>query len=159
MNGEFDRNATLVVDCKNLGVFKQKGTYPTADEPHVFRDKDDCADEIAIMGMKRKTGLTVEDYPRTTNILESRLLLNYTGNNPELIEAQGELYAALINGIEKKLAYELESNCITQDELDSSNAQINRMFGYMARIKRPAVLTEEDEIKVPDPVEDVDGII
>lgn len=159
MNGEFDRNATLVVDCKNLGVFKQKGTYPTADEPHVFRDKDDCANELAVMGMKRKTGLTVEDYPRTTNILESRLLLNYTGNDPELIEAQGELYAALINGLEKKLAYELESNCITQDDLDTSNKSMDRMFNYLAKIKRPALLTNDTKIEMPEPVEDVDDII
>lgn len=153
MNGEFDRNTTLVVDAKNLGVFKQKGTFPTADEPSIFKGQDNCEDEIFIMGMKRKTGLYIDGYSRPTNILEARLILNYIGSNERVLEAQGELYEALINGLEQTLAYELESNCVTQDELDNSNAKLRNMFSYMAKIKRPAVIQPGTEIKKPEPVE------
>lgn len=155
-NGEFDPNATLVADAKNLGVFKQSGTYPTAENPSVFKDQEDCEKETQIMGMKRKTGLRVNGYERPTNVLEARLLLNYTGVNERLIEAQGELYGALINGIEDKLSYELEGNCLTQDDLDKSTVKMSRMFSYMSKIKRPSVIDASVKIEKPEQVENVD---
>lgn len=159
MNGEFNRNASLVVDCKNLGVFKQSGTYPTADNPSVFKGQDDCEREIEIMGMKRKAGLTVEGYDRPTNILEARLLLNYMGDNEFLLEKQAELYGALLNGIEEKLAYELEANCVTQDDLDSSNKKLSRIFTYLSKIKRVDKRDMSADIPKPEVVEDVNDVL
>lgn len=159
MNGEFNRNASLVVDAKNLGVFKQSGTFPTADLPSVFKGQSDCDEEIAIMGMKRKTGLTVDGYNGTTNILESRLLLNYMGDNTVILDKQAELYGALLNGLENKLAYELEANCVTQEELDNSTKKLSRMFSYMNKIKRPSKLDPKEDIPKPEPVEDVSDVM
>lgn len=156
MNAKFDRAATLVADAKNLGVFKVKGQYPNADEPSIFKGVADAEHENSVMGMKRKQGLTVEGYDRTTNILESRLLLNYVGEDENLVEHQGMLYGALVNGLENKLSYELESNCVTQEELDSNNKKLSRMFSYMAKIKRPSVIEPGTTIEKPEPVEEVD---
>lgn len=156
MNAKFDRAATLVADAKNLGVFKVKGQYPNAEEPSIFKGVEDASLENEVMGMKRKAGLTVEGYDRTTNVLESRLLLNYTGDDENLIQHQGMLYSALVNGLESKLSYELESNCVTQEELDSNNKKLSRMFSYMSKIKRPSVIDLSTTIEKPDPVENVD---
>ncbi len=158
-NGEFDPNASLVADCKNLGVFKQSGVYPSGENPSIFKGQEDCEHEIEVMGAKRKTGLTVSGYDRTTNVLEARLLLNYTGCNETVIEAQGELYGALINGVEEKLSYELEGNCLTQEDLDKSSVKMSRIFNYMSKIKRPAILSPDTEIKAPDAVADVAGVL
>lgn len=135
MNGEFNRNATLVADCKNLGVFSVKGVYPNGDEPSVFKGQEDCEHELAVMGMKRKAGLTVPGYSRTTNVLEARLLLNYVGNNPTILQYQAELYIALVNALSEKLSYELESNCVRQEDLDNSNTLLSRMFSYLSKVK------------------------
>lgn len=156
MNGKFDRGATLVADAKNLGVFKTKGQYPNAEEPSIFKNVPDADYENSVMGMKRKAGLTIDNYDRTTNILESRLLLNYVGEDEYLIEKQAELYSALVNGLEKRLEYELESNCVTQEELDSNNKKLSRIFGYMSRIKRPTHIEPGTSIEKPEAVEDVD---
>lgn len=156
MNGEFNRNASLVVDCKNLGVFKQAGTYPTGENPSVFKGQDDCDEEISVMGMKRKTGLTVEGYDRTTNILEARLLLNYIGDNETILGYQSQLYGALVNSLENKLSYELEANCVTQEDLDNSSKKLNRMFAYMSKIKRQSTIDMSKPIEKPEIVEDVD---
>lgn len=153
MDAKFDRSATLVADAKNLGVFKVKGQYPNADEPSIFKGKPDAEHENAVMGMKRKAGLVIDGYDRTTNILESRLLLNYTGDDEELIDRQAMLYSALMNGLEKKLAYELESNCVTQEELDNNNKKLSRMFSYMNRINRIKVIEPGTKIEMPEQVD------
>lgn len=157
MNGKFNRSATLIADAINLGLFKNKGIYPTKDAPHIFKDVPDAEYESKIMGSKRKTGLTIDGYDRVTNVLEARLLLNYLGEDPNLIEAQATIYTSMLNSLEHKLAYELEVNCISQEDLDNSNKQLGRMFSYLSKVKRPQVLNvKEANIEKPEPVENVD---
>lgn len=159
INGGFDTITSLVIDCKNFGIFKEGGMYPSADEPTIFKGKPDAEKEYKIASRYRKTKLQVKGYNRPTNIIEARLLLNYTGDDPELCEAQGELYSALLNALEDKLKYELDSNCVTNESLNKSSIKFNRYKSFMSRLKREEVLDPNQKIEMPDKVGDIDGFL
>lgn len=139
----FNKEMTLIVDCLNQGVFKKEKTqYPSSEFPHVFKDVADAEKECEIMGRRTKGALTVEGYSRPTNIIEARLLLNYDGTDERVLALQEELYLALLQGLENKLDYEVDSNCITSDELKTDSSQLQKLFGFMSKLKRPLKLIE-----------------
>ena len=84
------------------------------------------------------------------------MLLNYIGDNETILGYQSQLYGALVNSLENKLSYELEANCVTQEDLDNSSKNLNRMFAYMSKIKRQSTIDMSKPIEKPDIVEDVD---
>ena len=156
----FDRNMTLIVDCLNQGVLaKDKSQYPNAEFPHVFKDAADAEYEQGVMGRRTKAALKVEGYRRPTNVIEARLLLDYNGVDPTIRELQAELYVALLQGLEDKLSYELDSNCVTSAELESDSDQLQKVFGFMAKLKRPLKLNPALKIKMPDKVDGIDNIL
>lgn len=159
INGEFDVASSLVVDAKNLKLFKESGMYPSASEPHVFKEHSDCVLENDLMGRYKKTRLEIDGYSRPTNIIEARLLLNYTGDNPEICDRQVELYSALINALEEKLKYELDSNCVSEEYLKTSSIRFDRYKSFMSRLQRKQQIDINEKIEMPDKVGDIDGMM
>lgn len=141
IESSFNREMSMIVDALNLGVFKKSGgQYPNKDYPSIFKDVVDAQYENDVMGRRTKAMLTLEGYPRPTNIIEARLLLNYEGQDPKVLELQSELYGALLTGLESHLSYETDGNCVTYAELESDSKKLNKMFGFMSQVKRPLKL-------------------
>lgn len=154
VNGMFDPDASLIVDAKNFKLFDEKGMYPSAEYPTVFKDSDD-EEAAKVCSRYKKTGLTIEGYSRPTNIIEARRILKYTGEDPELQTYQGELYSALVNKLEDTLKYELDSNCVTEESILKNKTAFDRRLGFYSKLRRPQeVLTEV--VKKPEKVVDVD---
>lgn len=150
MNGAFNRSASLITSCYNNGILVETGgNYPSADNPHVFKNQDDCAYENLCMGQAKKKAITVDGYNYTTNLREAVLLLEYAGNNEAVLQRQQELFIALSQAMETKLAYELEINNVSQEEMDKSVKSTTNFMKYMGMIKREQNLDPKKVITIP----------
>lgn len=153
LDGKFDRFMTMVATCMDLGVLKENsGMHPSADNPSIFKNQPGCEAEYAAQGRRSKKMLTLEGYDRPTNVIEARLLLNYMGDNEEILEAKGEFMACLMEQMEEVLYYELETNNVTADELKTNQDKIRSLLGFIRSSKKDKkIITKEElEEKTPD---------
>lgn len=155
VSGEFDPIVSMIADAKDFNVLeKSGGNYPTKDNPHIFQGQSDCEYENNLMKSKGSiNAYTVKGYDRPTNVLEARAILKYNGTNETLNNAQSELYGAIMNGLENKLKYELETNCVTDSEIQNNRTQINKMFSFMSKIKRAQKIDRTEKIEMPDKID------
>ena len=147
INGCFDRTMTTLASAVSLGIFRETTEqYPSAATPHVFKN---CPEENKIMGNKRKKALYIDGYDRPTNIIEARLLLNYTGDDEEVLELRNKLQLALIQGYEDKLFYELEVNNVSSEELATNKQKLNALLGMLSQVRRTKTLDTTKKIELP----------
>ena len=147
INGCFDRTMTTLASAVSLGIFRETTEqYPSAATPHIFKN---CPEENKIMGNKRKKALYIDGYDRPTNIMEARLLLNYTGDNEEVLELRNKLQLALIQGYEDKLFYELEVNNVSSEELATNKQKLNALLGMLSQVRRTKTLDTTKKIELP----------
>ena len=160
LDGKFNRELTNLATALNLGIIKTKGgNHPTADNPSIFKGKIGCEDELAAQGRRSKSALVVKGFNYITNIIELRLILNYLGDNEEMMAIKGELQCALNDAYESTLSYELEANNMTSEDFKTSQAKIQSILGFITRPKSKsteAIVAEREE-HMPDKI-DVNGI-
>lgn len=147
INGCFDRTMTTLASAVSLGIFRETTEqYPSAATPHIFKN---CPEENKIMGNKRKKALYIDGYDRPTNIIEARLLLDYTGDDEEVLELRNKLQLALIQGYEDKLFYELEVNNVSSEELATNKQKLNALLGMLSQVRRTKTLDTTKKIELP----------
>lgn len=147
VNGAFDRTMSLLAAAVSFGIFRETTEqYPSAQNPHIFKNSPE---ENKVMGSKRKKALYINGYDRPTNIMEARLLLNYVGDDEELIALRNKLQLALIQGFEDKLFYELEVNNVSSEELATNKQKLNALLGMLSQVKRTKTLDTTKKIELP----------
>lgn len=125
INAEFDRFATLVIDCENIGVFKKgNGMYPSAEYPHIFKDSTDAEKEIKYMSTYKKQALNMDGWDRPFNLMEAFALTHYAGNDAKLCDLRDRFTTLCLENLEKKTRYELEVNNINSDDLTKHKTSI-----------------------------------
>ena len=136
---KFDRLYNLIIDCDNLGVFKKgTGMYPSADNPHIFKDKDEASSKI--MSSFKREARVMDGYDRPFNLMEARVLMDYTGNNEELIKRKIKFLSCCMQNLENRLSYELEVNNKTSEELEENVDKLKNLFNLLGQIERVDVL-------------------
>lgn len=125
INSEFDRFATLVVDCENVGVYKKgNGMYPSAEFPHIFRESDDAENEKKYMSTYKKQALVMDGWDRPFNLMEAYAITHYSGSDPKLIDIRNRFTSLSLQNLEKKLRYELEVNNLGADDLSRHKSSL-----------------------------------
>ncbi|MGL5718543.1 MAG: hypothetical protein ACRCX2_36400 [Paraclostridium sp.] len=153
IDGKFDRFMSLLASCIEAGVLREgSGMHPSAENPSIFKDKEGCENEYKSQGRRSKKVLTLNGYDRPTNIIEARLLLNYLGNNEEVLEAKADFMCALQSELEEVLSYELETNNVTADEMQTNQAKIQSLLGFIRATKKDKkiILKSENDEKTPE---------
>ena len=164
IDGSFDIDMHTLATALDLGILeKGSGMYPNAQTPHIFKADPDAVHENEVMGRRTKTTLNLRGYSRPTNIIEARLLMKYTGDNPEVCKARDEFIIALYQRLEDVLWYELEINSITAKEMETSKKKTEHLFSLIRNITRKAVLTAEEiaekENEIPTTVFGIDNSV
>ena len=164
IDGSFDIDMHTLATALDLGILeKGSGMYPNAQTPHIFKADPDAVHENEVMGRRTKTTLNLRGYSRPTNIIEARLLMKYTGDNPEVCKARDEFIIALYQRLEDVLWYELEINSITAKEIETSKKKTEHLFSLIRNITRKAVLTAEEiaekENEIPTTVFGIDNSV
>nr|DAN76594.1 MAG TPA: AAA domain protein [Caudoviricetes sp.] len=136
---KFDRLYNLIIDCDNLGVFKKgTGMYPSADNPHIFKDKDEASSKI--MSSFKREARVMDGYDRPFNLMEARVLMDYNGSNEELINRKIKFLSCCMQNLENRLSYELEVNNKTSEELEENVDKLKNLFNLLGKIERVDVL-------------------
>ena len=165
IDGSFDNEMHLLSTALDLGILeKGSGMYPNAQTPHIFKADPDAVYENEVMGRRSKTTLVVRGYSRPTNIIEARLLMKYTGDNPEVCKARDEFIMALYQRLEDVLWYELEINSISAKEMETAKKKTEHLFSLLRNINRRQVLTADEitskaETEMPDTVYGIDNSV
>lgn len=145
---KFNRIYSLLVDCENMKIFKKGGgMYPSADYPHIFKDRDEALTQA--MGRYKRAALTMEGYDRTFNLMEAKLLCDYVGDNIELIDARNRFMSCMMNNLDKRLEYELEVNNVSKDSLDDNASKISSLFSIYGSVKRVDVFDKSKDLSKP----------
>ncbi|MGL5766512.1 MAG: hypothetical protein ACRCX8_12820 [Sarcina sp.] len=146
IDGKFDKMMTMLATCLDLGVLKEgSGMHPSAENPSIFKNQPGCEEEYQAQGRRSKKVLTLAGYDRPTNIIEARLLLNYLGDNEEIMNAKAEFMTALQEQMEEVLYYELETNNVTAEEFQTNKDKIKSLLGFITATKRVRKnVTQED---------------
>lgn len=149
INGKFDRVSSLLASCLNSKVFKEGSSmHPNvgSGQPSIFKDEPDCEKEYKAQGSRKKKILTLNGFDRPTNIIEARLLLNYTGTNEKILDIADDFREAIQIELEDVLAYELETNNVTADEVKTNQAKIRALVGFIRATKRSKRTITKDEL-------------
>jgi len=147
IDGKFDKNSSLLVTAYKNDVFrKESGTYPSGTETSIFTE----GIEKEIMGRQKKQKLSLEGYDRPTNIVEARLLMNYVGEDPTILDYQMKFLVALLNGLENKLYYELEVNNITAKDIYNNKRRLSQIFVAQRQIQRNEKIDVGEKIELPE---------
>ena len=150
IDGSFNRDMSFLATCYSLGVIRETtGQYPNGEYPYLWKDLDPDSDvytDRMASGRRRKKLLEVPGFDRPTNIIEIRSLLEYAGDSPELSQYSVMMRVALNQALEDRLYYELETNNVTNEELETNKKQIKSMLASFRQINRKTVMTA-DEIK------------
>lgn len=145
---KFDRLYNLILDCDNLGIFKKAGgMYPTADMPHIFKDLDEASSKE--MSSYKREAKIMDGYDRQFSILEARVLMDYSGDNPELINRKIKFISCALNNLEKRLAYELEVNNKSTKELETNVNKLKGLFDIIGKVERQEILNPDDVDMTP----------
>ena len=148
VESKFDRLYNLLLDCDNLGIFRKAGgMYPTADNPHIFKDKDEASSKQ--MSTFKREAKEMANYDRPFNLMESRILMDYDGNNQELLERKLKFITACMQNLEERLSYELEVNNRTEEELETNINKLKNLFNLLGSIKRTDILDPNAEKTKP----------
>lgn len=152
IDGKFDQVMTMLATALDLGVLKESsGMHPSAEHPSLFKGVEGAEEEYAAQGRRSKKMLTLAGYDRPTNIIEARLLLNYSGTNEEIIKRQWEFMGVLQMAVEDALFYELETNNVTADELKTNQDKIRRMLGFIQATRRDKKVVTKEEVDKSTP--------
>lgn len=153
IDGSFDIDMHTLATALDLGILeKGSGLYPNAQTPHIFKSDPEATHENDVMGRRSKTTLNLKGYSRPTNIIEARLLMKYTGDNPEVCKARDEFVIALYQRLEDVLWYELEINSITMKEMETAKKKTEHLFSLIRNITRKAVLTADEIAEKEDEI-------
>lgn len=153
VNGKFDRVLSLLVGAYELGIFKEgPDIYPSGDYEYVFKE----GPEYDVLKRKKKRALRLDGYSRPTNIIEARLLLKYAGDDENLNNLKNELELAIYQNLEDHLAYELEVNNVTAEELETNQKQIKNVFALMSKLRRQQHKDPNEVVEVPPKIEESD---
>lgn len=151
VNGKFDRVLSLLVGAYELGIFKEgPDIYPSGDYEYVFKE----GPEYDVLKRKKKRALRLDGYSRPTNIIEARLLLKYAGDDENLNNLKNELELAIYQNLEDHLAYELEVNNVTAEELETNQKQIKNVFALMSKLRRQQHKDPNEVVEVPPKIEE-----
>lgn len=164
IDGSFDIDMHAIATALDLGILeKGSGNYPNGQTPHIFKEDPDAKYENEIMGRRMKQSLMLKGYSRPTNIIEARLLMKYTGDNPEVCKARDEFIVALYQRLEDVLWYELEINSISEKEMETSKKKTQHLFSLIRNVTKKTVLTadeiEEKKDDIPTTVFTVDSSV
>ena len=145
---KFNRLYNLILDCDNLGIFKKAGgMYPSADMPHIFKDRDEaCSKEMSTFKREAKC---MDGYDRPFNLMEARILMDYEGDNTELLQRKIDFISACMQNLECRLGYELEVNNKSTKELETNATKLMGIFNILGKIKRTDVLNPDDINREP----------
>ena len=145
---KFNRLYNLILDCDNLGIFKKAGgMYPSADTPHIFKDKDEaCSKEMSTFKREAKI---MDGYDRPFNLMEARILMDYEGDNMELLQRKIDFISACMQNLEARLGYELEVNNKSTKELETNATKLMGIFNILGKIKRTDVLNPDEINREP----------
>lgn len=157
INGEFDRTLSNFATFVDLGLFREcGGNYPTKDDVAAFdhlKDTRYWKDYAASRSAKR--AVTVEGYPYKTNLIEARMLMTYSGSDPQVLERASLLIQALYQQVEDRLYYELETNNVSNEELDTNQKQLANMLSNLKKIQRPSKINLE-KLRTMDQPDEID---
>ena len=165
IDGSFDNDMHMLATALDLGILeKGSGLYPNANTPHIFKLDPDATYENEVMGRRSKTTLLLRGYSRPTNVIEARLLMKYTGDNPEVCKARDEFIMALYQRLEDVLWYELEINSIGIKEMETAKKKTEHLFSLLRNINRKQVLTAEEisakaEKEMPNTIYEIDNSV
>lgn len=164
IDGSFDIDMHAIATALDLGILeKGTGNYPNAQTPHIFKEDPDAKLENEIMGRRMKQAIVLKGYSRPTNIIEARLLMKYTGDNPEVCKARDEFVVALYQRLEDVLWYELEINSISEKEMETSKKKTQHLFSLIRSVTKKTVLTadeiEEKKDDIPSAIFTVDSSV
>ena len=164
IDGSFDIDMHAIATALDLGILeKGSGNYPNGQTPHIFKEDPDAKYENEIMGRRMKQSLMLKGYSRPTNIIEARLLMKYTGDNPEVCKARDEFIVALYQRLEDVLWYELEINSISEKEMETSKKKTQHLFSLIRNVTKKTILTadeiEEKKDDIPTTVFTVDSSV
>ena len=112
--------------------------YPSADIPHIFKDRDEASSKA--MSTFKREARVMDNYDRPFNLMEARILMDYTGNDEELIKRKIKFLSACMQNLEARLSYELEVNNKTADELEDNVSKLKNMFSLLGQIERVDIL-------------------
>ena len=121
--------------------------YPTADNPHIFKDKDEASSKQ--MSTFKREAKEMANYDRPFNLMEARILMDYDGDNQELLERKLKFITACMQNLEERLSYELEVNNRTEEELETNVNKLKNLFNLLGSIKRTDVLDPNAEKAKP----------
>lgn len=153
IDGSFDRDLSFLATCYNLGVIQETtGQYPNASYQYLFKEIPESREYQELMGAgrRRKKLLEVPGFGRPTNIIEIRALLQYCGSDPTIIEYATKMRVCLNQALEDRLYYELETNNVTNEELETNKKQIMSMLSSLRHINRKQVMSADELKKAAD---------
>ena len=125
--------------------------YPSLADPSIFRNKVGCDKEWQQVKGTTKTRLKLKGYEGFTNVQEARVLLDYYGDNEELLIKQSNLQQALIAELEDKLYYELEVNNVSAEELSTNQKKMKGLLGLITGVNRARKEITLKEVKASTP--------
>lgn len=157
IDGVYDKEYSMITTALDLGIIKLGTTrYPRKDVEHIFKNTGTKEEEI--MGRSNGQVATIEGYDREFNLREAYLIMKYTGTDERLNTIKDDFVLALMNKSEEVLAYELEANTISRDEMEVNTKRMQTIMSVARKVNRAVpkkfimpdktLGIEEDEAKV-----------
>ena len=91
----------------------------------------------------------MDGYDRPFNLMEARILMDYEGDNMELLQRKIDFISACMQNLESRLGYELEVNNKSTKELETNATKLMGIFNILGKIKRTDVLNPDEINREP----------
>lgn len=140
---KFNNMTSLIATLYNSTdkLVKASGQFPNADNPSIFKDSGEFK-------VPKRDALKLEGYNYPTNLVEARLLVNYTGNNPDILKRKALFLQASLSSLEDYYSYELESNNTTYDEIQSNKTNFTSIYSFISSVTRKEYISPEEKKEI-----------
>lgn len=137
---KFNNLTSLIATLYNSTdkITKVSGQFPTADNPSIFKNHPEFK-------VPKRDALKLEGYDRTFNLVEARLLVSYTGNDPDIITERNKFLQAALTALDDYYSYELESNNITYEDIASNKDKFTSIYSFISSVTRKQYISPEEK--------------